>query len=47
MHKPCRPPSSPEIPLMWCMEAKLIRTVQYVSRGKTPGPMSYGSVRQI
>ena len=45
--KPRRPPSSSAIPLMWFMEAKSIRTVRHVSRGKTPGPMALGSVRKI
>ena len=45
--KPDRPPSSRDIPLMWCIEANALRNVRHVSRGNSIGPISFGSVRQI
>ena len=32
---------------MWCLEAHSCRTVQHVSRGNRPSPVSFGTVRSI
>lgn len=46
-HRPKRPPSSRDIPLMWCIEANTVRSVRHVSRGNSLGPISFGAVRQV
>ena len=41
------PPSSPDIPLMWCIEASSTRLTRHKSRGYEPTPISFTTVRQL
>ena len=41
------PPSSPDIPLMWCIEASSTRLTRHKSRGYESTPISFTTVRQL
>ena len=45
--KPKRPPTPPDIPLMWCLEERSLQMASHISRGGEVGPVSFGTIRGI
>ena len=42
-----RPPTPPDIPLMWCIEENSLNTANHISRGGKTTPVTFGTIRGI